>query len=126
VVAAEDIVGRKMLRVKLLPERKMTQPKLCKEIAMKVYLISARPKRTYNIYYSAVVIAESPEKAARIHPDGHHRWSEDNSCWEYIKPLEPCDPQLGSWVHPDSVVVEFIADVPGWDWARVVCANFRS
>jgi hypothetical protein len=84
---------------------------------MNVYLISARPKRTFDIYYSATVLAETPEAAARIHPDGFHKWSDADGCWVDIDTAD-LD------VYPDQVTVEFIAAAPGWDWERVLCAHF--
>ena len=90
---------------------------------MNVYLISARPKRTFDIYYSATVLAETPEAAARIHPDGFHKWSDADGCWVDIDTAE-LDVYLRTWVTPDQVTVEFIAAAPGWDWERVLCAHF--
>ena len=90
---------------------------------MNVYLISARPKRTYHIYRSATVLAETPEAAARIHPDGFHKWSDADGCWVDIDTADR-DVYLRTWVTPDEVTVEFIAAAPGWDWERVLCANF--
>lgn len=90
---------------------------------MNVYLISARPKRTFDIYYSATVLAETPEAAARIHPDGFHKWSDADGCWVDIDTADR-DVYLHTWVTPDEVTVEFIAAAPGWDWERVLCASF--
>jgi len=90
---------------------------------MNVYLISARPKRTFDIYYSATVLAETPEAAARIHPDGFHKWSDADVCWVDIDTADR-DVYLRTWVTPDEVTVEFIAAAPGWDWERVLCASF--
>jgi|DEB19_MinimDraft_3_1074340.scaffolds.fasta_scaffold81238_2 hypothetical protein len=90
---------------------------------MNVYLISARPKRTYHIYRSATVLAETPEAAARIHPDGRHQWSNADGCWVDITDGD-LDVYLRTWVTPDEVTVEFIAAAPVWDWERVLCANF--
>jgi len=90
---------------------------------MNVYLISARPKRTFDIYYSATVLAETPEAAARIHPDGFHKWSDADGCWVDIDTADR-DVYLRTWVAPDQVTVEFIAAAPGWDWERVLCAHF--
>jgi len=90
---------------------------------MNVYLISARPKRTFDIYYSATVLAETPEAAARIHPDGRHKWSASDGCWA-VKMDGELDPDDRTWVTPDKVIVEFIAAAPGWDWERVLCAEF--
>jgi hypothetical protein len=91
---------------------------------MNVYLISARPKRTFDIYYSATVLAETPEAAARIHPDGFHQWSDAAGCWAYKMDGELGDYPDRTWVTPDKVTVEFIAAAPGWDWERVLCAHF--
>lgn len=90
---------------------------------MNVYLISARPERTFDIYYSATVLAETPEAAARIHPDGFHKWSDADGCWVDIDTADR-DVYLRTWVTPDKVTVEFIASAPGWFCDRVLCANF--
>jgi hypothetical protein len=44
------------------------------------------PKRTYDVYLSAVVAAESPEAARRVHPDPLYVWDAEAGAWGCVSP----------------------------------------
>ena len=91
-----------------------------KEREVNVYRISAFPTRMFDYYRAAVVVAESPESAARIHPNGIHVWS--TTGWPRWVGDWVAD--TGTWVTPEKVTVELIASAPEQTAARVLCANY--
>lgn len=80
---------------------------------MNLYLISQTENNGYDTYDSAVVAAETPEDAARIHPDGSGSLSWGQS--------------FGTWAkRPENVKVELIGTATEGTRAGVICASFNA
>jgi len=83
---------------------------------MKLFLISQRVNNDYDTYSDAVVRAETPEEAKRIHPNGTAVWGDAETEEGYT---------LATWADPRRVTVtllgEAIDPTPG-----VVCAAFNA
>lgn len=74
---------------------------------MNLYLISQTENEDYDTYDSAVVAAETPEDAARIHPDGSG--------------------SFGTWARcPENVTVKLIGTATEGTPAGVICASFNA
>jgi len=76
---------------------------------MNLYLLSQGVNNGYETYDSAVVCAETEEKARFIHPDRHAIW--DNHGIE-------------SWCEPKDVCVELIGIAVEGMKVGVVCASY--
>lgn len=85
---------------------------------MNLYLISQSERNNYDTYDSAVVVAETPNQAKQIHPNGD-KYSEDIKTWE--KPY-------GSWAtSPKNVTAQYIGKAKrGLKNGTVICASFNA
>ena len=76
---------------------------------MNLYLLSA-PRRGYDTYLAAVVVAPDAETARTIHPDSEQRWIDRRwqvpvEEWDTITPRFRAD----TWaLHPDEVEVTLL------------------
>ena len=80
---------------------------------MNLYLITQSVNNDYDTYDSAVVAAESEEKAKTIHPAGYKDW--DGKAADY-----------GSWCGIEHVEVELIGVATGSIESGVMCASFNA
>ena len=80
---------------------------------MNLYLISQTENEGYNTYDSAVVCAETEEKARMIHP--------------YIIDWGGGDEMYGTWCDAEDVKVELIGSaVLGTKLPEVICSSFNA
>lgn len=79
---------------------------------MNIYLIS-QSKRGWDIYESAVVIAETWQEARMTHPDGRSHWGS-------------ADYDLDSWCDISKVSVKLIGVAVNKEKPRVVCSDFSA
>ena len=79
---------------------------------MNLYLISQSECTGWDVYESAVVVAESEEAARAMHPGEEENW--DGSADEY-----------GAWPSKERVSVKLIG-VAADDVSGVICASFRA
>ena len=96
---------------------------------MNVYKLSQTVQDHFETYDSCVVIAENPESAKKIHPNGYYVWTEAG--WEHkgylVVPM--CD-AWNSWP-PDlnDITVEYIGmfdgDVEKFE-DSVICASYNA
>ena len=76
---------------------------------MNLYLISQTVNNNYDSYDSAVVAAESEEKARLIHPAAY------NEAW-----------MGASWCKPEDVQVQLIGVAVDGTVAGIICASFNA
>lgn len=77
---------------------------------MNLYKISQNKNNGYETYDSAVVVANSPQDAAKIHPGGYT--NDDYGC---------------SWVDPSDVKVEYLGKSSSLlEAGTVVCSSFNA
>lgn len=86
--------------------------RLLKEYDMKLYLISQDVNKCYDTYDSAVVCAQSKQKARMIHPNGDP-WNGKNSYW-------------GDWADACDVKVKLIGTARLGINHGVICASFNA
>lgn len=94
---------------------------------MKLWRISQNANNTWDTFDSAVVAAESEEKARRTYPDkcgDTIRWNGSKWLW-YLEDGRVLDYGSGSWTSPDNVSVEFLVDVY-YGPAGTVVASFNA
>jgi hypothetical protein len=99
-----------------------------KKSKMNIYLISQSDVKGYDTFDSAVVLAETPEKAGQIYPG--LRWHTEperaHIPWKHIETAWPQDAP-NDWTNdPAKVSVEFIGHAPQAMEERVVCASFNA
>lgn len=72
---------------------------------MNLYLIEQDVNSRYETFYAAVVVADTPEEAARIHPSGNSDYNWNGKEW----------PHWGAdyWAdNPDQVKVTYLGEYP--------------
>jgi len=92
---------------------------------MKLWFLSQSKNSGYDTYDSAVVAAESEEKAKYIHPGrlGHY----SVSTGEYI--IEKWDGKAAgnsTWVNVEDVEVEYLGEAKKGIKEGVICASFNA
>ena len=82
---------------------------------MKLFLISQDQNTGYDTYDSAVVVAETEEKARNMDPSTGEQMTKER--WNY--------PFSGWCTSPEYVRVEYLGEAV-WDEECVVCASFNA
>lgn len=73
---------------------------------MNLYLISQSINNGYDTYDSAVVAAESKDKARCIHPSEYSPMTWDGENWRYENGNTPYTGMYGDWTTPDQLQAE--------------------
>ncbi len=95
---------------------------------MKLWLISQSENRDYDTFDSAVVVADSPEDARRIHPD---YIKPDHLRMEFVEP-RMSDPSAwndcySSWCSsPALVKATLIGHTDAFPAGTIICASFNA
>ena len=95
----------------------------------KIYLISQSVNNEYDTYDSAVVIAESPEEAKKIHPNENYDYEEHKESNPYLEDksrYEKADQDYGTWARKEFVKVEYLGIADKNKKKGVVCASFNA
>ena len=93
----------------------------------RLYYITQNAAHDYDMYYSAVVVAESREKACEIDPSGEYMWDESLDSWT-VKGVDGehiIDINM-TWVKPKHVYALYIGSVHDESslyCGQVVCAS---
>lgn len=87
---------------------------------MNIYRIYQTVNVTYDVYVSAVVIAEDEGQAKRMHPsDGRFYYPANENALEYEFQKFHC-----YWAYPDDVIVEYLGTAsPKFIEPTVVCSD---
>ena len=82
------------------------------------------PNQKQNKYYECVVLANSPESAINIHPNGRGNWLTRGD--GYRNHITYKNYPLNTWVDPKYVTAELIgkADKPLGTIEKVICACY--
>ena len=80
---------------------------------MKIYLIERNGNTGYDEYDSAVVFAESEDKARMTHPMSGPDWNGNISAYD-------------SWVKPEDVTVTILGVAISHELPSVICASFNA
>lgn len=86
----------------------VTSPETEKRV-LNLYRISQTENNDYDTYDSAVVAAETPDEASRVHPSISNEW--DSHCWASA---------------PEQVTVELIGTAKEGTTVGVICASFNA
>jgi hypothetical protein len=89
---------------------------------MILYLISQTANTGYDTYDSAVVAAETPDEAIRIHPSGGMTWDEKREGWAWGGTAA----YDGAWTRPDLVSCRQIGIADPGTGPGVICASFNA
>ncbi len=79
---------------------------------MNIYLISQSENNNYDTYDSAVVIAESEDKAKIMHPSGKMDWDGKSAYY--------------SWADSSNVAVKLIGNANDDEESAIICASFNA
>jgi len=93
---------------------------------MKLFMISQEVNHGYDTYDAAIVAAETPDSARRMHPDGAHLWSDDLKGWVIEGGQKTNRNRADDWINDISrVTVTHIGEAaPGVH--RVVLSSFNA
>ena len=91
---------------------------------MNIYLLEQNRRTGYDTYDSAVVVAESPELAVRLHPNGMLIWDIDDERagwrWDDNRMAWP----RSDWPDPSEVTVQLLGRATLESTKRrVICAS---
>lgn len=91
---------------------------------MKLFLISQDTNIDYDIFDSAVVVAESEEQARMIQPACI--WSTHRDILEYSNTLWNKPYRGGTWINsPKDVKVEYLGEAKEGTKISVICASYH-
>jgi hypothetical protein len=97
-----------------------------KDKKVKLFMISQEVNHDYDTYDSAIVAAESPEAARRLHPNGTHIWSDALKGWVEEGKNKVDEWRAKDWVGDiDRVSVAYIGEAAG-GVHRVIHSSFNA